>query len=109
MDASQIKHNSPGYILVGKILNVIVLLSSVLILGILSLEILQGATSMPKSLYMNAIFFICLIFLVDYFYLFFLAKDKWKYFINHLLFLLVSIPYANIRSEERRVGKECRL
>ena len=96
MDASQIKHNSPGYILVGKILNVIVLLSSVLILGILSLEILQGATSMPKSLYMNAIFFICLIFLVDYFYLFFLAKDKWKYFINHLLFLLVSIPYANI-------------
>ncbi|MEG1617574.1 MAG: potassium channel family protein [Bacteroidales bacterium] len=39
---------------------------------------------------------ICIIFFFDFWFLFFLKERKWHYFITHILFLVVSIPYLNI-------------
>ena len=39
---------------------------------------------------------ICIIFLLDYCFLFYLSKNKWKYLVTNIVLLLVSIPYYNI-------------
>ena len=38
-------------------------------------------------------FWICVVFLVDFFFEFFMAKRKWNYLGTHFIFFLVSIPY----------------
>ncbi len=82
--------------LIAKILNIIVLICSIGIFALLSIEILQGELGTPKKLYSAIQLIICIIFLIDFFYLLYLSKDRRKYIFYHCLFLLVSIPYLNI-------------
>ena len=78
------------------ILNIIVFICSIGIFALLSIEILQGELGTPKKLYSAIQLIICIIFLIDFFYLLYLSKDRRKYIFYHCLFLLVSIPYLNI-------------
>ncbi len=96
MSVPELNRRAPGFLLVAQILNIIVLLSSILILVLLSVEILKGPNVMPRQLYLNIQLIICIILMVDYWYLFFLAPRKWRYFKNYLILLLVAIPYYNI-------------
>ena len=96
MSSTPNKITSPGLALVAKILNIIVLISSVVILVLLSLEILKGSKFIPQKYYLLVQLIICIIFLLDYFFLFYLSKNKWKYLVTNIVLLLVSIPYYNI-------------
>lgn len=93
---SQSRPNEAILMLVAKVLNIIVLICSIGILAILSLEILKGSSVLPHQMYLNIQLVICIILLVDYLYLFYLAPNKWKYFVHYFIMLLVSIPYYNI-------------
>lgn len=81
---------------IAKILNIIVLICSLIIFIILSIEILKGPNSIPHRLYMNIQLTICLLFLFDFFYLLYLSDQKWRYFLRNCIFLFISIPYTNI-------------
>ena len=96
MSASRLNRNSTGFLLVANILNIIVLISSIFILILLSIEILKGPSVMPHQMYLNIQLIICMILLLDYCYQFFLAANKWRYFVSYFILLLVSIPYYNI-------------
>ena len=78
------------------ILNVLVLLGSIIVIVSLSLEVFHGAAESYYRLYMRVQFWVCIVFLVDFFYRFFLSRRKWRFFFGNLIFLLVSIPYLNI-------------
>ena len=78
------------------ILNVLVLLGSIVVIVSLSLEVFHGAAESYYRLYMRVQFWVCIVFLVDFFYRFFLSRRKWRFFFGNLIFLLVSIPYLNI-------------
>ncbi len=96
MSTTALKHNTFGHLLVAKILNIITMFSCVLILVLLSVEILKGPSAMPRQTYLNIQLFICILLLIDYCYQFYLAPNKWKFFISYFVLLLVSIPYYNI-------------
>ncbi len=83
-------------LLVARFLNIIVLLCSIFILILLSIEILKKPFIVPQKFYQNAQLVICIIFLLDYCFLFYLSDRKWKYFLSNIVLLLVSIPYYNI-------------
>lgn len=74
----------------------LVLLGSIVVIVSLSLEVFHGAAESYYRLYMRVQFWVCIVFLVDFFYRFFLSRRKWRFFFGNLIFLLVSIPYLNI-------------
>lgn len=78
------------------ILNVLVLLGSIVVIVSLSLEVFHGAAESYYRLYMRVQFWVCIVFLVDFFYRFFLSRRKLEVFFRQPDFLLVSIPYLNI-------------
>ena len=96
MSVAPLKHNTRGRLLIAKILNIITMFSSVFILVLLSVEILKGPSVIPHQTYLNIQLVICIILFIDYCYLFYLAPNKWKYFLSYFILLLVSIPYYNI-------------
>ena len=83
-------------IFIGKILNLIVLLCSLIIFVGLSIEILNVNENVNQKLYSRVQLAICVIFLIDFFFLFSISGNKKKYFFYNFLFLLISIPYLNI-------------
>lgn len=83
-------------LLIARIMNIIVLLCSLGIFLIISVEVLEGTKGLPEKKYLQYQLAICIIFLFDFFYLFALSKHKLRYFCTNILFLLVSIPYLNI-------------
>ena len=96
MSVAPLKHNARGRLLIAKILNIITMFSSVFILVLLSVEILKGPSVIPHQTYLNIQLVICIILFIDYCYLFYLAPNKWKYFLSYFILLLVSISYYNI-------------
>ncbi len=98
MSTSKLSKPTPALSLIAKILNIITMFSSIFILVLLSIEILKGPSAIPHQTYLNIQLAICIILLIDYCYLFYLAPNKWKYFFSYFVLLLVSIPYYNIVS-----------
>lgn len=81
------------------LLNILVLLGSLAIVASLSYDILTIGRYMPDSEFMLQIqWWICLIFLVDFWVRFWLNKDKWHFVSRNFLLLIFSIPYMNIVS-----------
>lgn len=74
---------------------VVLLLSLGLILFI-SYDTFAGIPFLSDSVYMSFQFWVCMVFLVEFFLELYLAKNRWKYFRRYFLFFLVSIPYLNI-------------
>lgn len=88
--------HSKHLILLAKTLNVIVLICSVIILLLLTVETLKLPLPFSHSLYLNIQLTVCIIFLLDYLLLFYLSKNRWRYLVTHFILLLVSIPYYNL-------------
>lgn len=82
------------------LLHVLVILTSLFLVGAVSLEMFQLIPDVPKKTYLKVQLGICSIFLADFFVGLILAKGKWAYFKNRFIFLLVAIPYLNIISFE---------
>lgn len=82
--------------LIMKILHLFVILTSLFLIGAVSLEMFQFIPDVPQKTYLRVQLGICMIFLADFFVGLILTKEKWSYFKNRFIFLLVAIPYLNI-------------
>lgn len=78
-----------------KFFNILVLLGSLAILVILSIELLSVRNILSERFILNFHLVVCSIFLTDFFIRWY-YKKSWRFLWRNLPFLLVSIPYLNI-------------
>lgn len=76
--------------------NILVLTGCLVIIIMISLEILYPDIYAYNSSFLKIQFWICVIFLIDFFLRLAASENKWHYVRNNLIFLLVSVPYVNI-------------
>lgn len=91
-----VKHKGEKAVLT--IMNLIVLILSVLLIVFMSIETFDNVDFLQNHDYMRFQFWVCIVFIIDFFVGLFYAEHRWKYFRSHLIFLLLSIPYLNIIS-----------
>ena len=79
-----------------KFLNALVLLGSMAIIVIASIELLEGNNALSETFVLKFHLWICGLFLADFFVRWY--TDGWtgRFFRHNIFFLLVSIPYLNI-------------
>lgn len=79
-----------------KILNSLVILGSVAIIVVLSIELLSPTVIIDHLDVLNFQLVVCAVFMSDFFARLVVAPDKRRYFWRHWVFFMVSIPYLNI-------------
>lgn len=79
-----------------KLLNILVLLGSIAILIVISIELLPDNKIISENFTLNFHLIICSIFLADFFTRWFYSHEGWRFLWHNLFLLLVSIPYLNI-------------
>lgn len=79
-----------------KLLNMLVLLSSILILVILSIELLSPPDTFSERFILNLHLIVCSTFLVDFFIRWYDYRGGWRFLGRNIFLLLVSVPYLNI-------------
>lgn len=79
-----------------KITNTLVILASLAIIVVMSIEVLSPESIPDYHFVIEFQFWMCMIFIVDYLIRFNEAKRKWEFALSNLIFLLVSIPYLSI-------------
>ena len=79
-----------------KFLNALVLLGSMAIIVIASIELLEGNNALSETFILKFHLWICGLFVADFFVRWY--TDGWtgRFFRHNIFFLLVSIPYLNI-------------
>lgn len=77
-------------------MHIIVLLLSIFLVVTISIDTFHNVKFWKQPEFMRFQFWICIIFLLDFFIEFFLAEKKWKYLLTHIIFFVVSIPYLTI-------------
>ncbi len=78
------------------IMNLIVLALSVVLIAYLSIETFNNVEFINDHSYMEFQFWVCVVFIFDFFVCLFYADNKWLYVRQRIVFLLLSIPYLNI-------------
>ncbi|MCC8120009.1 MAG: potassium channel family protein [Bacteroidales bacterium] len=89
-----IKHEVHKWIY--NVMHGIVLVLSLLLIVYISYDTFEQIPFLSNHHYMLFQFWVCVVFLADFFISLFLAQDKKTYFKHNWFFLLVSIPYLNI-------------
>lgn len=79
-----------------QILNSLVLLASLAIIIVASIELLEGDYVLGETFILRFHLCICGLFLTDFFVRWYTAGWTKRFFVQNLFFLLVSIPYLNI-------------
>lgn len=74
----------------------IVLVLSVLLIVYISIDTFQDVQFLENKNYMTFQFWVCIIFILDFFIEMFYAPDKWRYVRHRWVFLFLSIPYLNL-------------
>lgn len=74
----------------------IVLLLSLGLIVFISYDTFTGVPFLSNHVYMTFQFWVCIVFLADFFLELMLSVDKKHYLLTHAFFLLISIPYLNI-------------
>lgn len=77
-------------------LHVMVLLLSLFLVVFISIDTFKNIAFYNQPEFMKLQFWICILFLFDFFLEFALAEKKGHYLLTHFLFFLVSIPYLSI-------------
>lgn len=77
-------------------LNLTVLVLSALLIAWISWDTFRNTDFLQNKAYMHFQFWVCIVFIIDFFVELAFAPDKWRIFSRRLLFLLLSIPYLNI-------------
>lgn len=78
------------------VLHIIILIISLFLVICISIDTFKNLAFYRQSRFMSLQFWICIVFLADFFIELVLSKNKWRYFRSHFIFLLVSIPYNSI-------------
>ena len=79
-------------------LHILILILSVFLVVRISIDTFHNDAFYLEPKFLKFQFWICIVFLFDFFVEFFLARNKWKYIRNRFIFFLVSIPYNSIIS-----------
>ena len=79
-------------------LHVLILVLSIFLVVRISLDTFHNEAFYLEPKFIRFQFWICVVFLLDFFIEFFLSGNKWKYIRNRFIFFLVSIPYNSIIS-----------
>lgn len=77
-------------------MNIIVLLLSVMLIVWISIDTFERVNFLNNHSYMSFQFWVCVVFIIDFFVEMHYSDDKWRFFRHRVLFLLLSIPYLNI-------------
>ena len=77
-------------------LGVLKLAAGATLLVSLSWEILAGDHALLTPSYLTIQFLVCVVFLCDFFVRLSLAERKGRFFVRHLFYLLISVPYLNL-------------
>ena len=83
---------------VNGLLQLVMLLLSILLVMVISVDTFRGVEFYDQPSYLQLQFWICLLFLFDFFIEWALSEHKVRFFFTHFIFLLVAIPYHNIFS-----------
>lgn len=79
-------------------MHTIVLILSILLIVFISYDTFKSVDFLNNHLYMTFQFWVCVVFIIDFFVEMFFAPSKWRYMGHRVFFLLISIPYLNIIS-----------
>lgn len=79
-----------------KVMHLGVVILSLLLITLITLDTLRNVSFLADTTYLKVQFWCCLFFMADVFVEMLFSVKKRKYLINHLFFLLVSVPYLNI-------------
>jgi len=79
-----------------KFLNILVLISSIAILIVISIELLSSRTLLPERFILHFHLIVCSFFLADFFVRWYYSHQGWHFLGRNIFLLLVSIPYLNI-------------
>lgn len=79
--------------------NFIVLVLSVMLIIWISIDTFKRVDFLDNHAYMTFQFWVCMVFVIDFFVELHYTDDKWRFFRHRLIFLLLSIPYLNIITE----------
>lgn len=77
-------------------LHILILILSIFLVVCISIDTFHNEAFYKMPKFMKFQFWICVIFLADFFIEFYLAPNKWHYLKTHFFFFLVSIPYNSI-------------
>lgn len=77
-------------------LNFVVLVLSVLLIVWISYDTFQRIDFLENHAYMTFQFWVCMVFILDFFVEFHYAPSKWRYVAHRFLFLILSVPYLNL-------------
>ena len=79
-----------------RIMRLIIMVLSVILIAYISYDTLKDMDFLKNHSYMTFQFWVCLVFLADFFIELSLSQKKWSFVRRHWLFLILSIPYLNI-------------
>ena len=79
-------------------LHILILILSIFLVVCISIDSFHNEAFYNEPQFMKVQFWICVIFLADFFIEFFLSDNKSHYLLTHFLFFFVSIPYNSIIS-----------
>lgn len=79
-----------------RFLNILVLLSSIAILVVISIELLSSSAILSERFILNFHLVVCSFFLADFFVRWYYSREKWQFLGRNIFLLLVAIPYLNI-------------
>ncbi|MDE6512215.1 MAG: potassium channel family protein [Muribaculaceae bacterium] len=77
-------------------MNIVVLILSAALISWISYDTFKRINFLENHTYMTFQFWVCMVFILDFFIGLFYAPRKWAYFKGRLLFLILSIPVLNI-------------
>lgn len=77
-------------------LGVLKLAAGATLLVALSWEILAGDHTLLSPSYLTIQFLVCVVFLCDFFVRLWLSERRGRFFVRHLFYLLISVPYLNL-------------
>lgn len=95
MSASTISPNKRKHYIEG-IINLLVLVLSVLLIVWISIDTFKRVNFLENHSYMTFQFWVCVVFVIDFFIGLYYSRDKGRYMRHRIVFLLLSIPYLNI-------------
>lgn len=99
MDASNTTSITANERLKSRIINTLnwmVLILSVLLIVVISIDTFKKVELLQSHRYMTFQFWVCVVFMLDFFVELWFATNKWQFVRRRFLFLLLSVPYLNI-------------
>ncbi|MBD5243638.1 MAG: two pore domain potassium channel family protein [Barnesiella sp.] len=82
--------------IIKSVLNLVMLALSVMLIAYISYNTFNDIPFLTNRRYMNFQFWVCMVFIFDFFMELWLADNKWRFVKRRFLFLLLSVPWLNI-------------